>query len=234
MTWFDGNPAHLWQHPPTEEGKRYVECMGGVQALCDKASAFIDRGDFRFAATLLSHAVAAEADSPDPGAKELLAKAYERLGWGAENATWRNFYLTGAQELRTGRDSGMVAGGRTPLGPQLSIAQWFRILSVQLDGERAAESSFSIVITVPDAGERWQLLVSNGVLISRQLSPGGRKKGLLCQSDLEVTLSRAELLEALRGNSLKAEQQTGKGDLWSQLIDFTKTRDRSTLGPSQI
>ncbi|KAG8162983.1 hypothetical protein KVR01_007461 [Diaporthe batatas] len=234
MTWFDGNPAHLWQYPPAEEGKRYVECMGGVKALCDKASTFIDRGDFRFAATLLAHAIAAEANSPDPRAKELLAKAYERLGWGAENATWRNFYLTGAQELRTGKNSGMVAGGRTPLGPQLSIAQWFQILSVQLDGERAAESSFSIGITVPDAGEQWQLLVSNGVLISRQLSPGGKKKGVACQSDLEVTLSRAELLEALRGNGLKAEQQSGKGELWNQLMDFVKTRNQSMRGPSQI
>jgi alkyl sulfatase BDS1-like metallo-beta-lactamase superfamily hydrolase len=24
MGWFDGNPAHLWEHPPVAEAKRYV------------------------------------------------------------------------------------------------------------------------------------------------------------------------------------------------------------------
>ncbi|MEU9173840.1 alkyl sulfatase dimerization domain-containing protein [Streptomyces sp. NPDC048420] len=28
MGWFDGNPAHLWQHPPTEAAVRYVEFTG--------------------------------------------------------------------------------------------------------------------------------------------------------------------------------------------------------------
>ncbi|KAH8884170.1 Metallo-hydrolase/oxidoreductase [Thozetella sp. PMI_491] len=37
MTWFDGNPANIWKHPPKEEGKRYVDCMGGVQAVLEKA-----------------------------------------------------------------------------------------------------------------------------------------------------------------------------------------------------
>lgn len=62
MTWFDGNPANLWRHTPTEEGKRYVECMGGTDAVISKANKFADGGDLRFAATLLDHVVAAEPD----------------------------------------------------------------------------------------------------------------------------------------------------------------------------
>ena len=30
MGWFDGNPAHLWEHPPVEQARRYVEFMGGA------------------------------------------------------------------------------------------------------------------------------------------------------------------------------------------------------------
>ena len=44
------------------------------------------------------------ADPDHDAARDLLADVLERLGYGAENATWRNGYLTGAQELRDGRD----------------------------------------------------------------------------------------------------------------------------------
>jgi alkyl sulfatase BDS1-like metallo-beta-lactamase superfamily hydrolase len=42
MGWFDGNPAHLWQHTPVEQGKRYVEAIGGADAVVDKARAAFD------------------------------------------------------------------------------------------------------------------------------------------------------------------------------------------------
>ena len=32
LGWFDGNPAHLWEHPPVEEGKRIVALAGGADA----------------------------------------------------------------------------------------------------------------------------------------------------------------------------------------------------------
>lgn len=100
-----------------------------IDGLCDKAEDFIQKGDKRFAATLPAHAVASGLESPSTRAR-LLASAYEALGFGAENATWRNFYLTSAQELRTGKKAGMVAGGRTALGEKLTIDQWFEIMSV--------------------------------------------------------------------------------------------------------
>ncbi len=117
-----------------------MECFGGVGSLCEKADIFMTRGDHRFAATLLAHAAAADPESLDSRARDLLTTAYETLGFGAENATWRNFYLTAAQELRTNKKAGMVAGGRTPLGEKLSVEQCFEILCVQLNSEQASEA----------------------------------------------------------------------------------------------
>ena len=62
MGWFDGNPASLWKHPPQEAAHRYVECLGGTDAVVAKARQYADSGDLRFAAELLNHAVFA-----DPG-----------------------------------------------------------------------------------------------------------------------------------------------------------------------
>ncbi|KAH8894802.1 Metallo-hydrolase/oxidoreductase [Thozetella sp. PMI_491] len=234
MTWFDGNPAHLWQYPPHEEGLRYVECMGGIDALCAKAQEFINRGDNRFAASLLAHAVAAHPEDESNPAKPLLASAYEQLGFGAENATWRNFFLTGAQELRTGKKAGMVAGGRTALGPNLSIDQWLEILSVQLDGERAAEQSFAIDFDVTDAKEKWRLIVSNGVITRRLLRPDARLPSSQSSSDLGLTLSRQDLLEVLRGKQVQFEKQEGKMEVLSKLLDLVSVSQGSSRGPSQI
>ena len=44
MGWYDGNPAHLWQHPPVEAGRRYVEFMGGADAVVEKARGVLRRG----------------------------------------------------------------------------------------------------------------------------------------------------------------------------------------------
>ena len=109
LGWFDGNPAHLWQHPPVERATRYVAAMGGADAVVAQARAAYDGGDLRWAVELLDHVVFAE-----PGhaaARELLADTYEQLGYGSENGTWRNFFLSGATELRHGQFGTPAAAG---------------------------------------------------------------------------------------------------------------------------
>jgi alkyl sulfatase BDS1-like metallo-beta-lactamase superfamily hydrolase len=85
--------------------------MGGTDAVVAKARGYLDDGELRFAAQLLKHAVFADPDHQP--ATELLAQTFERLGHGAENGTWRNFYLMGATELREGIAPAPVAD----LGP---------------------------------------------------------------------------------------------------------------------
>ena len=49
MGWYDGNPAHLWEHPPVEKAKRYVSAMGGAEAVLAQARGVVAAGDFRWA-----------------------------------------------------------------------------------------------------------------------------------------------------------------------------------------
>src|SRR3954467_1232045 len=80
LGWYDGNPAHLWQHPPEAAARRYVETIGGVDATVAAARRYLDAGALRFAAELGSHAVFAAPEHAD--ARDLLATAFERLGYG--------------------------------------------------------------------------------------------------------------------------------------------------------
>ena len=169
MGWFDGNPAHLWEYPPVENAKRYVECMGGIDQVVGKAERFAQDGDLRFAATLLGHAVA--LDPEHEKSRQTLAGVFEKLGFGAENATWRNFYLSAARNLRAEplNTTNPMPQSRE-LNPGQSVDQWLTLLSVRLDGPRAASAALTIDIEVTDEEQRWRLILSNGVLTRRKAS----------------------------------------------------------------
>jgi alkyl sulfatase BDS1-like metallo-beta-lactamase superfamily hydrolase len=77
---YDGNPANLNPLPPQESAKRYLELLGGADKAVAAAQAAFDKGDYRWAAELLNHAVFGDPRSKP--AKELLARTYEQ--W----ATW--------------------------------------------------------------------------------------------------------------------------------------------------
>lgn len=59
------------------------------------------------------------ADPNNQQARNLEADALEQLGYQAESGPWRNFYLTGAQELRNGvvKARPRTPPARTPSAP---------------------------------------------------------------------------------------------------------------------
>ncbi|MFF1398834.1 alkyl/aryl-sulfatase [Streptomyces sp. NPDC058287] len=162
MGWFDGNPAHLWQHPPVEAGKRYVEFMGGADAVVDKARGSFEAGDYRWAAEVLSHVVFAE-----PGhtaARALLADTFEQLGYGAENGTWRNFYLSGTTELREGQFGTPTVTASADIVAHLTPTMLFDAIAIQIDGPKAWDEKLTIDVHLTDVDERYRLRLQNGVL----------------------------------------------------------------------
>ncbi|WP_409329883.1 alkyl/aryl-sulfatase [Trujillonella humicola] len=162
MGWYDGNPAHLWPHPPQAAARRYVAFMGGADAVVAQAREYFDAGDFRWAAEVLDHVVFAEPDHA--AARDLLADTYEQLGYGAENGTWRCAYLSGAHELRHGGFGTPV----TPVSPdvvaRLTPEQLFDALAVRVDGPRCWDEHVTLDVDLTDVGARYRLTLRNGVL----------------------------------------------------------------------
>jgi alkyl sulfatase BDS1-like metallo-beta-lactamase superfamily hydrolase len=199
--WFDGNPANLWKHPPEAAGRRWVEALGGRDALVAKAQEFVDRGDLRFAAELLDHAVF--ADESDTEVRELLASVYERLGYGAENGTWRNFYLQGADELRRGVEAAAVNLAPPDVVAALTLDQLFDAVAIRVNGPRAWDVRASIDWIVTDVGVRRRTELTNGVLVQRDDASD--------DADLVVTLSRSQLARLL-GGALTLDDVEAAGD----------------------
>lgn len=208
MGWFDGNPAHLWEHPPTEAAKRYVECMGGVETVVAKARGYVDAGDLRFAAQLLNHAVFARPDGS--GARELLADVYQRLGFGAECGPWRNIYLTGAQELRSGVSAGSISVIPETMST-LTVEQLFDALAIRVNGPRAWSEGFTIDWDFVDLGKTFRMTLSNGALVHGPFSGSD-------DPDLRLTLDKPRLLGLLVGRGLENLQSSGDVGVLQRLL----------------
>ncbi|NLU69466.1 MBL fold metallo-hydrolase [Streptomyces sp. HNM0574] len=212
MGWFDGNPAHLWEHPPAEAAKRYVECLGGTDAVVAHAGRYADDGDPRFAATLLSHAVF--ADEQHAGAREALARVYERLGHGSENGTWRNFYLMGAQELREGVTTTQLDIADPEMTSALTVEQLIDSLAVRVNGPRAWTEHLVMDWVLGDEGTRHRIRLSNGALTHLTSPADGPGDPDATESPaLTLTLTRPLLLRLLAGEPLERLDGVGvEGD----------------------
>jgi len=167
MGWFDGNPARLWPHPPEALASRYVEAIGGIDRVVALAQHAFDTGDFRWAATLLDHAVF--ADSSHAGARALLADTLEQLAYGAENATWRNFFLSGTAELRDGNFGTATQTSSPTLMSALTAEQIFDGLAISVNGPRAWDLDLAIDVSLTDTDRNYRLALRNGVLVHREV-----------------------------------------------------------------
>jgi alkyl sulfatase BDS1-like metallo-beta-lactamase superfamily hydrolase len=161
MGWYDGNPANLWQHPPVERARRYVDFMGGAEAVVAKARESYERGDLRWVAEVLSHVVFADPDHAQ--ARALLADTFEQLGYGAENGTWRCVYLSGAHELRMGSFGSPTTSVSPDVLAALTPVQLFDSMAVRVNGPRCWDERIAVDLDLGDEG-RHRLRLANGVL----------------------------------------------------------------------
>jgi len=205
LGWFDGNPANLHPLPPVEAGKRYVEFMGGADAVIKKARKYYDQGDYRWVAQVVNHVVF--ADPKNAGAKELQARALEQLGYQAESGPWRNFYLSGAQDLRRGVGKAVAGTTASPDTIQaMPLDLFFDYLGVRLNGPKAADKTITLNWNFTDTKEQYVLALENGALnhtANRQAK----------SADAGITLTRAAFNEVILGGQAKLEAKIASGDI---------------------
>ncbi len=207
LGWFDGNPAHLYTLPPEEAGAKYIEYMEQPGDVISKARTDYNQGNYRWVAQVMSDFVYGKCEDNLPpynqplqpsdqncfDATRLEADALEQLGYQAESGPWRNFFLTGAQELREGV---VQAGAPAAASPDIVRAMTpdllFDYLAIRLNGPVAADRSYVFVITLtyddkPD--ETFVLNVENGVLTYKELAAGGT----VASYNTKIEIKRSDL-----------------------------------------
>lgn len=179
LGYFDGNPANLHPLPPKQVAVKYVDYMGGANAIVARAEECFANGEYRWVAEVLNHVV--QVDVENISARALLADCYEQLGYQAESAPWRNFYLCGALELREGLAKGSLFLASPSMAQAMPLKNLIQTLSVRLNSERAESVSLLLNICFEDEAPLL-LSIENAVLHAWQ----GRSSD---QANLSVDIS---------------------------------------------
>lgn len=163
LGWFTGDPTTLDPVPPVERARRYVEQMGGRDAVVEAARAAFERGDEQWSAELLTHVV--RVDHDDHEARGLKAEALRALGYRQQNVNWRNFYLTAALELegeidydryQLSRAAGVLE--RVPLGSLLEK------IVTRIDPEKTRDVRMTLAFRLTDSDQAYALEIRRGVV----------------------------------------------------------------------
>lgn len=222
--YFDGNPASLNPHTPVEEAKRYVSAMGGGDAVQDTAWSAFEAGDYRWVATILNHLVFAEPQNQT--ARDMLASTYEQMGFQSESVLWRNIYLCGAQELREGKKPRPGVGGvNEDIARAMPLRDFFNLLAVKLDPEKAKGLSFTINYGFTDTGENVAVKVHNQVENHRLniKDDAAELTVSLARMTLnDIAYGRLSLDDAIKDGALQLE---GSVDLFRAYLDMHVTFD---------
>ncbi|MBW4934115.1 alkyl/aryl-sulfatase [Marinobacter sp. F4206] len=217
MGWFTANPAQLNPLPETESAKRYVAIMGGPEKILKQArqefeaaadmAASEGRDTYRWLGELLNHLVFADPDNEE--ARSLLADVYDQLGYQSESATWRDFYLTGAYELRHGSpEEGIKPAMMREILLNTPVSLFFDSMAVRLNADDAEGEAMTIKVTFTDLQESYLLTLENSVLHNRPAdtdSPADATLVLTRPLFVDLLIGQAGLKELLFSDDIRFE-----------------------------
>jgi alkyl sulfatase BDS1-like metallo-beta-lactamase superfamily hydrolase len=223
LGFWDCNPTTLIPLSPSDSAPLYVEMMGGAEKILAKGRELHDQGKYRLATEILNKLVQAEPGN-EP-AKELLADAFEQLGYQQENPGLRNSFLAAAFELRSGIPQGDTADTSSPdVIRAMSTELFLNFLAIRMDSRKAEGMRFTMNLITPDNEEKFLIELSNATLTNI--------KGYLAeQPDLALTINRSDLEQTMIGTvtleeQIKAGTAKVQGDvgilkkLASTMVDF--------------
>ena len=216
--WYNGNPAHLNPLPPEQSSLRYVEFMGGADALLEKAASYQAKGEYRWVGEVLNHLVFAEPDNM--AAREMLAEAYRQMAYQAESGPWRDIYLSAAVELIRGDVvSSDVAMSSRAFLQQVPLSEFMKALSVKLDAEKAEGEVLTLNVRFTDSDTNFVLSVRNSVMYYKQL-PVDKN------ADVTLSLTQKLFVEILLGEAgikslISSDQLAVDGSLLKLLKFFS-------------
>ena len=162
LGWYDGNPAKLQQLSESKSAGKYVDYMGGSDAILKKAKADLDAGNYQWVVQVLQHVIFAEPDNQS--ARNLAADAFIQLGYQQTSATWRNLYLSAAHELRNGIMEIPVSASGNVFIEELTPENILDYAGISLDSRSVEPLNFTANVTFTDLEQTYSIRIENGVL----------------------------------------------------------------------
>lgn len=194
MGWYDANPVNLNPLMPSESAKKWVEyiALGSLDDVLRQAKLDFDAGQYQWVAEVTNAIIF--ADPNHQAARLLCADALEQLGYQAESGTWRNAYLSGAKELRTGNATGSAkqATAGTDMLVNMTASNIFDYISILLDKQAMSPYDFTVNFTLVDTKQQVMLRFKNGAVLKYENASDPN-------ADLSITTGQKTLFYILLG-----------------------------------
>ncbi len=205
--WWSGVPADYHALPKVETAPRYVEAMGGLDAVLERGVEAYEAGDYRWAAELFNTAVFAGPDSQP--AKDWLAAAYEQMGFQAESGSWRSYFLTAASELRNGLPSaGAPNLGNADFLAAVPSLELFDALASRYNPDKLSRDPFAVAFRFTDSDELIRVEVGRDVIVPRAVEAAGEVAATLTMTRADfnrLILREAGVPQLMQSGALSIE-----------------------------
>lgn len=163
LGWFQADPWALDPMPYMERAQRYVDLMGGRDAVVAAARQAVADAEFTWAAEILTNVI--RVDNDDMEARRLKAEAYRQFAYTLVNVNWRNWSLTAAAELEGEAD---LTGGFEFTSRDVIRAfttdKLLEMLTTRIDPEKSIDVNMTMGIHLPDVDESYGLQIRRGVV----------------------------------------------------------------------
>ena len=184
--------------------------MGGSDKILAKGKVLIENGKYLEATEILNKLVYAEPKNQN--ARNMLADAFEQIGYQQESTSVRNSFLQAAYELRSGLPGGEAVSSSGPdIIRAMPTGHWLDFIGISMDSRKAEGMTFTINLVTPDNNEKFLIEMSNATLTNIR---GYQAK----KPDLTITLNRSDLNSIMMGISTFEElAASGKAKLQGDL-----------------
>lgn len=246
MGWYDANPVNLDPLPPEKSAKKLLRYLIDPAAVLKKAREDYAKGDYQWVAQITRDLVFADPSNME--ARLLCADALEQLGYQAESGTWRNAYLTGALELRTGNQANNSKSSASVDGPRnMSVSMMLDYIDICTDAIAAQDDDLTIDLCVTDTDEKFHIVRKAGVLLvykgndeacqcgtedaSGCCDAAEEASGCCCAADdagCSLTCTKAQFAGMMLGDPAAAKAAAIDGDptvvtrLFKYMVRFTR------------
>ena len=155
-----------------------------------------------------------QAEPQNQDGKDMLADAFEQMGYQQENPGLRNSFLSGAYELRTGIPQGdSVKSSGPDVVRAMSTELWLNFLGIRMDSTKAEGLNYTINLVLPDIGEKFIVELENATLTNIE--------GFQSDApDLTLTVNRSDLVTVMMGlSSFETLITDGKATVDRRCVD---------------
>lgn len=198
LGFFNGNPAELNPLPQVEAAKKTIAYMGGSDKVLNLAVEDFKKGEYRFVAEVLSKLVFAQPENTK--AKQLLADTYEQLAYQSENATWRNFYVQGAFELRNGPAAPASSTASPAILAEMDTELLLDYLSVRINAKKSIDKEAIVELSISDKNQKFYVSLRNSVLTYSKKRPRKQERQLASANEsAKISLEHKDFVALAMG-----------------------------------